>query len=111
MAFWQALIAYLSSENWVDDLAVSYFDSLTPAEIAAEFESVFVAGNDEFKREVALELQAMVIGTMASFYNAMFTMAYEAPITEWIARAVRGDLASYYKAYHVAQTVAARTKG
>ena len=43
---------------------------------------------------------------MVSYYDAFAMMAYGAPMSALIDDARRGDIQSYFKAYHVDQTVA-----
>lgn len=104
--FWESLVDYLSTETWMDQAVDEYLDGMNPEQMAEEFKEIFAAGDDQFRKEMSLKLQATYTGFTTSFYNSLSMMAYGAPIGEWVVRAKKGDLQSYYKAYHVDQTVA-----
>jgi hypothetical protein len=66
--------------------------------MAAEFQEIWAAGTDEFRKEISLSLRASIMGTTVSFYNSLSMMAYGAPMSEWVKRAAEGDVQAYYKA-------------
>lgn len=104
--FWESLIDYLSTDNWMDEVVEDYLHGMTPEDMVKELESIFQVADGEFRSELALTLQSSLLNITVSFHNSMAMMAYGAPMSQWVSRAATGDMKAYYKAFHVDPTVA-----
>src|ERR1019366_8104534 len=93
--FWESLIDYMSTENWMDQAANEYVCGMTPEEMCKELEEVFKVGGEKFREEIALSMQAVFTSVIISFYNSLSMMAYGAPMSEWVGRAEKGDIEAY----------------
>lgn len=104
--FFNDLIVYLSTDNWIDEAVEAELDGLTVEEMQREFEEILEVVDEDTKRDISGAVYGSLLSAITTIYNTIAVMAYGQTLARLIQKAVDGDMNAYFRAYHVDDSIA-----